>query len=129
VLALQRGAGNQAVARLLSRAPVDLDPGRFFEQHPEMVEGKKKKPEHATRSDATSYESQPEALREVIERSQNEAASSWFARLSDEARSTSASRCTSPIRPRPARPHPRSSSSGMPGVQRTVPSVRIVIAS
>lgn len=88
LLALQQSAGNQAVTRLLSRAPVDLDPARFFELHPEMVKGKKKKDaEHATRSDATSYESQPEALREIIERSQKEAAASWFSRLSDEARS------------------------------------------
>lgn len=90
LFALQRDAGNHAVTRLLSRAPVDLDPGRFFEKHPEMVEGKKKDkqgPEYATRSDATSYESQPEALREIIERSQGELASSWFSRLSDEARS------------------------------------------
>lgn len=89
LLALQQGAGNHAVTRVLSRAPVDLDPGRFFEKHPEMVEGEKKDkqgPEHATRSDATSYESQPEALREVIERSQKELAWSWFSRLSDEAR-------------------------------------------
>ena len=97
---------NHAVARLvvgasraggamLVRAPVpgavDLDPGRFLEKHPELVEGKKrtekKAPEHATRSDATSYESQPEALREVLERSFPEVAFSWFSALSDEARS------------------------------------------
>ena len=106
LLALQRGAGNQAVGRLVTgastthaaaigRAPapgaVDLDPGRFFEKHPELVEGKKKPvkkaPEHSSRSDATSYESQPEALREVLERSFPEVAFSWFSALSDEARS------------------------------------------
>lgn len=90
VLAMQQAMGNRAVARLLSRAPVDLDPGRFYERHPDMVEGRPKEKmaaEHASRSDALSYESQPEALREVIVRSVGELASSWFSRLSDEARS------------------------------------------
>lgn len=87
--ALQRDAGNQAVTHLLSRAP-DLDPRRVVEANPQWVEGKPKEksaPKHANRADALSYEQQPEALREVLKRSFDEGAASWFLRLSDEARS------------------------------------------
>ena len=83
-------AGAAALGRVPASGAVDLDPRRFLEKHPELVGGskktEKKAPEHAVRSDATSYESLPEALREVLERSFPEVASSWFSALSDEAR-------------------------------------------
>jgi hypothetical protein len=89
VLALQQGAGNRAVAQLLSRQPArigsgkELDPEKWGKARP----GEKPAPERATRSDATSYESQPDALREVLERSFGESAGMWFSRLSDADRS------------------------------------------
>ena len=89
VLALQRGAGNHAVAQLIGRVP-NLDPRTLADRNPQWAEGKggtKPAPEHASRSDALSYEHQPAALREVLERSFGETASSWFLRQSDEARS------------------------------------------
>lgn len=74
------------------RGAPDLDPGRFLEKNPQLVEGSgsktdKKAPEKSTRSNATSYDAQPEALREVMERSFPENASSVFSALSDPARS------------------------------------------
>jgi len=91
VLALQQGAGNRAVAQLLSREPAQaqppylighkLDPEKYGKAPPKPA------PERATRSDATSYESQPDALREVLERSFGESAGMWFSRLSDADRS------------------------------------------
>ena len=89
VLALQRGAGNHAVTRLLARDPV-LDPRTLVDANPQWADAKAKpKPvaEHASRADALSYERQPEALKEVLERSFGEGASSWFLRLSDDERS------------------------------------------
>ena len=89
VLALQRGAGNHAVAQLIGRVP-NLDPRTLADRNPQWAEGKggaKPATEHASRSDALSYEHQPAALREVLERSFGETASSWFLRQSDEARS------------------------------------------
>ena len=89
VLALQQGAGNRAVAQLLSRQPApigsgkELDPEKWGKARPR----EKPAPERATRSDATSYESQPDALREVLERSFGESAGMWFSRLSDADRS------------------------------------------
>jgi hypothetical protein len=89
VLALQRAAGNRAVAQLLSRAPVpDLTPSKVVDPKWGEVKPKPKPaPERSTRSDVVSYEQQPEALREVLERSFGESAATWFSRLSDEARS------------------------------------------
>ena len=89
VLALQRGAGNQAVTRLLSRVP-NLDPRSVADANPQWGKATPKDkdaPQHSSRADALSYDHQPEALREVLERSFGEGASSWFLRLSDEARS------------------------------------------
>ena len=93
MLGLQQGAGNRAVAQLLSRQPAAapppflvgqrLDPEKYGKAGPRA----KPVPERATRSDATSYESQPDALREVLERSFGESAGMWFSRLSDADRS------------------------------------------
>src|SRR6476469_8501952 len=47
-----------------------------------------KKAEPSDRADATSYDSQPAALREVLERSFPEIAFSWFGALSDDQRAS-----------------------------------------
>ena len=91
VLALQQGAGNRAVAQLLSRqpAPIGVRRARSSTRRSGARRRPREKPapERATRSDATSYESQPDALREVLERSFGESAGMWFSRLSDADRS------------------------------------------
>ena len=67
-----------------------LDPRTVADANPQWGDAKaraKPGPEHASRADALSYDHQPEALREVLQRSFGEGASSWFLRLSGDERS------------------------------------------
>ena len=88
-VALNRAIGNRAFASL-ARDVVYLDPRTQLEKNPDRW-GKAKpppKPERAGRSDATSWDSLPSALKEVLERSWGEAgAFSHYRALSDESRS------------------------------------------
>jgi hypothetical protein len=88
-LALNRAVGNRAFASL-ARETLNLDPrtqadrnqGRWGQARPAT------KPERAERSDVTSWNSLPRALKEVLERSWGEAgAFSRYRAQSDEARS------------------------------------------
>ena len=87
--ALSRAIGNRAFASL-AREVVYLDPRTQPEKNPDRWgrRSRARKPERAGRSDATSWDSLPSALKEVLERSWGEAgAFSHYRALSDEARS------------------------------------------
>jgi hypothetical protein len=103
--ALQRTAGNRALARQIpkvaldaieraQRRPVpDLSPRRLADRNPQWGTAKPKpdapKPpkEYSTRSDASSWKALPEALREVLARSWGENAEGrWSVGTSDRAR-------------------------------------------
>jgi hypothetical protein len=88
-VALNRAIGNRAFASL-ARETVNLDPRAQADKNRERWGQAKpaSKPERAGRSDVTSWESLPRALKEVLERSWGEAgAFSQYRALSDEARS------------------------------------------
>jgi len=104
-LALQRAAGNRALARQIpkialdaleraQRRPVpDLSPRRLADRNPQWVKDRPKRvepqrpKEYATRSDANSWAALPEALREVLARSWGENPEGRYSvGMSDEAR-------------------------------------------
>jgi hypothetical protein len=87
-IALNRAVGNRAFATL-ARDAVNLDPRTQADKNQERWGQVKpaSKPERAERSDATSWDSLPSALKEVLERSWGEGAFSQYRALSDEARS------------------------------------------
>ena len=104
-LALQRTAGNRALARQIPKAAIDaiersqqthvpdLSPRRVADRNPQWGRAKPKPPArkrpkvYATRSDANSWDALPEALREVLARSWGENPEGHFSvGLSDRAR-------------------------------------------
>ena len=88
-VALNQAIGNRAFASLARDVP-SLDPRTQLEKNPERwgQAKPKAKPERAGRSDVTSWDSLPSALKEVLERSWGDAgAFSIYRALSDEARS------------------------------------------
>ena len=106
-LALQRAAGNRALARQIPKIALDaleraqnkpipdLTPRRLFDRNPQLGSkpampkpGEPKRPkEYATRSDANSWNALPEALREVLTRSWGENPEGRYSvGMSDQAR-------------------------------------------
>ena len=86
---LSSAIGNRAFASLAREAPT-LDPRTIADKNQDRWGQAKpaKKPERAGRSDVTSWDSLPVALKEVLERSWGEVgAFSHYRALSDEARS------------------------------------------
>jgi hypothetical protein len=103
--ALQRAAGNRALARQIPKIALDaieraqnkpipdLSARKQAERNPQWAEAKPKQPppkrrkEYATRSDATSWNALPEALREVLARSWGENPEGRYSvEMSDQAR-------------------------------------------